>query len=1087
MDTDPSKVLEQFREFLIFCKKRLGLQKLPKIHWHTNDDVGMSRPSFGSFENENQEIKIGINNRHPLDVMRTLAHELTHYKQFLDGKLHNGSGETGSPAENEANAMAGIIMRDWNAAHEEMFKQDEIDEAITLGKKKDSKAAKWIDHMYATLPKNPMNPDQIALVYGEGNDQGLALIELEPDHYAADAASIKWIQAYPQRQGVGRKALADIQKMAAEAGVHLSLTAWKHGKVPERALVKFYKSMGFGKDTKSGQLKWTAPVAESAADDVPQEVWSFIDGLHADSIGKERIDDYVVHFEGFSDWCQQDALERCELPKTDPRHLNKYEDVYDEVIADFIGRESGNKPVASGLAGDELYPVVYAVFRKPVLAEADLNYINQQHEDGGSLEGYVVDTDQPQLMNYLTGQGASPSLVKALVSRYNRIGIIRNMWVDEEIRNGGIGSEMLETAIDDAFAAGADAILLVADMAEDNSQLGKPLDQWYAGWGFKTVGSAGSDPVMVLDRGLNESWSKKYKKSINCSHPKGFSQRAHCAGRRARQAGKHTKSKSVSENFADGKGPGRPGDSQRHGIPKGATIAQLEKAAKAPGRKGQLARWQLNMRRGRAKNESELTENTQLVLQEVAVFHSSAQGNLSKFNSFSHFGTQAAAVDRIKNLVKQKRLSPDTLITIYSVELNIKKPLMIRDYANVHHSAGVYAAALKDKKIIDQDTMVRIRSNNPYDFADPEADTEELAKLWPKYEKNNLAFIKKVLKSKGYDGLIYKNAAEDKGSLSYVILDPNQARITGKKQVIAKDLIKPAKQLNELSAPTIKDTLISLAHSPNVIALLGKEQKINDQIRRTFLVCVDSALPAIQREKELSKVRDTIAKSKSANFKVEAMSYDRAKSLAKHGGYKAIYLKKSEQSDQEPKTEYEYLDGIMPDGVLKITKHFKDRVGERVLDEKWLIGNIKKAVTQYHDKLTSEDEASFVIQDEIAGIALIKTTRLDGSKIYTASTTYGGTLKMGGNQTLLWVGKPRPGKLKVAEDSKLLDKPTPTVGDLAEKYKTSLLAVEQQLRKGVRVEMEHTTKYKVAKEIALDHLSEDLYYYKKLEKVEKNK
>ena len=64
--------------------------------------------------------------------------------------------------------------------------------------------------------------------------------------------------------------------------------------------------------------------------------------------------------------------------------------------------------------------------------------------------------------------------------------------------------------------------------------------------------------------------------------------------------------KPVSENFADGKGPGRKGDSQRHGIPKGATIAQLEKAAKASGRKGQLARWQLNMRRGRAKaHESE--------------------------------------------------------------------------------------------------------------------------------------------------------------------------------------------------------------------------------------------------------------------------------------------------------------------------------------------------------------------------------------------------------------------------------------------------------------------------------------------------
>jgi len=59
--------------------------------------------------------------------------------------------------------------------------------------------------------------------------------------------------------------------------------------------------------------------------------------------------------------------------------------------------------------------------------------------------------------------------------------------------------------------------------------------------------------------------------------------------------------KEVNENFSDGKGPGRPGDSQRHGIPKGASMAELEKASHSKGRKGQLARWQLNMRRGKKK------------------------------------------------------------------------------------------------------------------------------------------------------------------------------------------------------------------------------------------------------------------------------------------------------------------------------------------------------------------------------------------------------------------------------------------------------------------------------------------------------
>ena len=31
---------------------------------------------------------------------------------------------------------------------------------------------------------------------------------------------------------------------------------------------------------------------------------------------------------------------------------------------------------------------------------------------------------------------------------------------------------------------------------------------------------------------MSESWSKKYKKSIDCDNPKGFSQRAHCQGRK---------------------------------------------------------------------------------------------------------------------------------------------------------------------------------------------------------------------------------------------------------------------------------------------------------------------------------------------------------------------------------------------------------------------------------------------------------------------------------------------------------------------------------------------------------------------------
>ena len=53
---------------------------------------------------------------------------------------------------------------------------------------------------------------------------------------------------------------------------------------------------------------------------------------------------------------------------------------------------------------------------------------------------------------------------------------------------------------------------------------------------------------------ISEKWSKKYKSSINCSNPKGFSQKAHCAGRK----------KNESVNEADAPAPKKVGREFNH-------------------------------------------------------------------------------------------------------------------------------------------------------------------------------------------------------------------------------------------------------------------------------------------------------------------------------------------------------------------------------------------------------------------------------------------------------------------------------------------------------------------------------------------
>ena len=91
---------------------------------------------------------------------------------------------------------------------------------------------------------------------------------------------------------------------------------------------------------------------------------------------------------------------------------------------------------------------------------------------------------------------------------------------------------------------------------------------------------------------IKEEWSEKYKKSIDCSNPKGFSQKAHCDGRK----------KKVKENFADGKvkGKSRPGRVKKAGAScKGSVTDLRAKAKKASGEKAKMYHWCANMKSGK--------------------------------------------------------------------------------------------------------------------------------------------------------------------------------------------------------------------------------------------------------------------------------------------------------------------------------------------------------------------------------------------------------------------------------------------------------------------------------------------------------
>jgi hypothetical protein len=114
-------------EFVRFAAEDLELKSLPKFDFVFDSKRSLEHKSFGGYAPGDEHITITVKNRHIMDVCRTLAHELVHYSQDLKKELEDdGAGATGSPQENEANARAAVIMRNYGKAHPDMFAKESI-------------------------------------------------------------------------------------------------------------------------------------------------------------------------------------------------------------------------------------------------------------------------------------------------------------------------------------------------------------------------------------------------------------------------------------------------------------------------------------------------------------------------------------------------------------------------------------------------------------------------------------------------------------------------------------------------------------------------------------------------------------------------------------------------------------------------------------------------------------------------------------------------------------------------------------------------------------------------------------------------
>ena len=108
------------KRFIVFLKQQLHLTYDIPIILIDDAEFAKKVEAFGEISSNNI-IHISIINRHPMDILRTVAHEYVHYKQHMEKGNHRRSSHAGSATENQANAKAGELMRKYGNLHPELF------------------------------------------------------------------------------------------------------------------------------------------------------------------------------------------------------------------------------------------------------------------------------------------------------------------------------------------------------------------------------------------------------------------------------------------------------------------------------------------------------------------------------------------------------------------------------------------------------------------------------------------------------------------------------------------------------------------------------------------------------------------------------------------------------------------------------------------------------------------------------------------------------------------------------------------------------------------------------------------------------
>ena len=135
----PSEDKKVIDDFIGFVKNELNIKNHVDIEFR--DDKGENQEikttavykySDKDPESDIADIKVHAGDRYLIDIMRSVAHELVHHQQNEKGKLKGKISNVGGPIEDEANSVAGELIKKYGLNNPDIYNsEDEVDMEFT--------------------------------------------------------------------------------------------------------------------------------------------------------------------------------------------------------------------------------------------------------------------------------------------------------------------------------------------------------------------------------------------------------------------------------------------------------------------------------------------------------------------------------------------------------------------------------------------------------------------------------------------------------------------------------------------------------------------------------------------------------------------------------------------------------------------------------------------------------------------------------------------------------------------------------------------------------------------------------------------